>query len=216
MNLFIRFCLKFINAALLIAVTFFPFANNTALATSQPYDTYHYSLLYFYGRTVSAPLARILYGNFRTWPENVQSAELAYTLNEENTFRQLFKPLVGVVQVAGNTAVRYGRNEHTIYEVEPYLIFRWTHFPWDEYVNTSLALGEGVSYVTAVPAIEKKDNDNTKRFLNYLMLEVTVAPPQYPHWQLVARIHHRSGAYGLYHAGNSGSNTIGLGLRYFF
>jgi hypothetical protein len=47
------------------------------------------------------------------------------------------------------------------------------------------------------------------------MLEATFALPKYPQWQLAYRIHHRSGIYGVFDT-DSGSNTIGLGLRYFF
>jgi hypothetical protein len=124
--------------------------------------------------------------------------------------------LVGIVQVAGNATIRQGDNQHTIYEADPYLLFRWANMPWDHYINTSFGLGEGVSYDSSVPAIEKRQNNNTKRLLNYLMFEATFALPRYPTLQVVARIHHRSGAYGLYHAGNTGSNDVGLGIRYLF
>jgi hypothetical protein len=33
---------------------------------------------------------------------------------------------------------------------------------------------------------------------------------------LAARIHHRSGAYGLYHAKNAGSNVVGIAIKYLF
>jgi hypothetical protein len=46
------------------------------------------------------------------------------------------------------------------------------------------------------------------------MLEATFAVPSYPYVQLVGRIHHRSGAFGLFgDAQESGSNTVGLGFR---
>src|SRR5262245_23564687 len=52
--------------------------------------------------------------------------------------------------------------------------------------------------------------------MNYLLLEATFALPTHPYLQLVVRIHHRSGAHGLYHAGNTGSNVIGLRIRYLY
>jgi hypothetical protein len=67
-----------------------------------------------------------------------------------------------------------------------------------------------------MPSLEKRSNTNTKRLLNYLMLEAAFALPAYPQVQLLARIHHRSGAFGLYRAGNTGSNDVGLGIRYLF
>jgi hypothetical protein len=180
------------------------------------YDQYRFAGMYYYGVTTSDALGSMFAGTIHRWPEHIQSVELSYTLCKENWLRHLVYPLVGVVQVAGNFTVRSGTNEHTIYEFDPYVLGRWANFPWNKYVNTSFAIGEGISYDTSVPSLEKKSSANTKRLLNYLMLEATLALPKNPRWQLVVRIHHRSGAFGLYHAGNTGSNVIGLGIRYLF
>jgi hypothetical protein len=180
------------------------------------YDQYPWAAMYFYGVTVKDALVQIPAGNVNRWPEHLQSVELSYTLSEQNVVRRFFSPIVGVVQLAADVAVRSGSNEHTIYEFDPYIGFRWANLPWNDYVVTSLSIGEGISYDTSVPSLEARTNSNTKRLLNYLMLEATFSPPSYPRLQLVARIHHRSGAFGLYHAGNSGSNVLGLGVRYLF
>lgn len=192
-----------------------------AHATSYPYghklyDRYPWSTTYSYSITGSDPLARIVRGDFHRWPEHIQSVEFARTLSEENFLRRLLSPVVSVVQIVSNVTVRQGSNQHTIYEFDPYIAFRWANLPWNDYVVTSFAIGEGISYVSSVPSLEKDGNDNTKRLLNYLKFEVTFAHPDYPRLQLVAQIHHRSGAYGLYGAGNTGSNDVGLGIRYLF
>jgi len=197
------------------------------LATPQPetvmvptdqklYDQFPWMLTYYYGITGTNALMRIVGGEFNRWPEHIQSVELAKTLDEDNFLRRLVNRLCGVVQLAGDVTIRTGTREPTIYEFDPYIGFRWANLPWNNYLTTSLAIGEGVSYASSVPSVEKRNNQNTKRFLNFLMLEATFAAPQYPQLQLVARIHHRSGAFGLYHAGNTGSNVIGLGIRYVF
>lgn len=180
------------------------------------YDNHRWSLLYYYGQTVNGALVGTVVGNFTHWPEHIQTLELAYTLDENNVLRHLVHPLVGVVQVAGNFTVRNGSNENTIYELDPYVIFRWANWPWNDKVTTSLGFAEGISYVSSVPYIEKRDNTNTRRLLNYLMFELTLSPPKSPQWQFVLRVHHRSGAYGLYGADNTGSNDIGAGIRYLF
>lgn len=199
---------------------FFPLLSMAGMTTYPAnqtlYEKYRWAVTYYYGETKSAPLISMFEVNWPHWSEHIQSFELARTLCEENFLRRLVKPLVGIVQVAGNVTIRQGSNENTIYEFDPYLVFRWANLTWNHYVNTSLALGEGVSYASSVPAIEKRQNNHTKRLLNYLMFEATVAHPCYPKVQLLARIHHRSGAYGLYHAGNTGSNVIGIGIRYLF
>ncbi|VVC76933.1 hypothetical protein AQUSIP_22600 [Aquicella siphonis] len=182
----------------------------------QLYDQYPWAVMYYYGITGSDALGQMFEGQFHRWPEHVQSLELTRTLSENNFLRRLVNPLVGVVQVSANITVRNGSNQHTIYEFNPYVEGRWANLPWNAYVNTSFAIGEGISYGTSIPSLESKSSSDTKRLLNYLMLEATFAPPGNPRLQLVARIHHRSGAYGLYHAGNTGSNDVGLGIRYLF
>jgi len=182
------------------------------------YDHYPWSVMYYYGFTVNNPLIEVLtLNNLKRWPEHIQSFELAYTLNHNNVVRRFFYPVVGVVQLAGNFTIRNGSNEPTIYEFDPSIMFRWANFPWNAYIHTSFALAEGVSYDTSIPAIEKKGNNtHTKHLLNFMVVEITLAIPHYPRLQLVGRIHHRSGAFGLYHAGNTGSNDLALGIRYLF
>jgi hypothetical protein len=180
------------------------------------YDQYRFAGMYYYGITTEDALGSMFVGDVHRWPEHIQSAELSYTLDRNNWFRRLVHPLVGVVQVAANATLRTGSKEHTIYEFNPYILGRWANFPWNKYINTSFAIGEGISYDTSVPALEDKYSDNSKRLLNYLMLEATFAAPSDPRWQVVLRLHHRSGMFGVYHAGNTGSNDIGLGIRYLF
>jgi hypothetical protein len=180
------------------------------------YDKYPWMLSYYYGITGDNPLLQMLTFRFDRWPEHLNAAELSKTLAEDNVVRRFFYPIVGVVQLSAAIAVRSGSYQHTIYEFDPYIVFRWANFPWNHYLVTSLAIGEGVSYASSVPSVEKRNNNNTKRLLNYLRLEATFALPQYPQVQLITLIHHRSGAFGLYHAGNSGSNVFCVGLRYIF
>jgi len=180
------------------------------------YDLYPSAVMYYYGITTSDALGSMFKGEIHRWPEHIQSLEYTHTLSKENWLRRLVYPLVGVVQVSANVTMRNGSNQHTIYEFNPYVEGRWANFPWNKYVNTSFAIGEGISYDTSVPSLERKSSEDTKRLLNYLMLEATFAPPSYPRLQVVARIHHRSGMFGVYHAGNTGSNDIGLGIRYLF
>lgn len=180
------------------------------------YNKYRWSALYYYGHTVNAALFGVFVGNAKYWPEYIESVEGSYTLDPDNFLRRLVYPLVSVTQFALNGTVRHGHNQHTIYEINPYLSFRWANWPWNKYLPTSLAIGEGISYDSSISALERRSNENTKRLLNYLMLEATFALPNHPQLQLVARIHHRSGMFGVYHAGNTGSNVIGGGIRYLF
>ena len=148
---------------------------------------------------------------------DLYSVEVAHELSPTNWFRRWLQPLVSTIEIGGNVTYRGDDPAGTIYEFVPSIILRWQNFPWNHYVTTTLAAAEGISYATKVPFQETVDADNdTKRLLNYLMFEATFAMPKYPQWELVARIHHRSGAFGLYGAGNSGSTAVGVGVRYLF
>lgn len=93
---------------------------------------------------------------------------------------------------------------------------RWSKFPWDDYVATSLAYGVGPSYAASEPEEEIKLNDSTKKFLVYWFGELTLGPPK-SRWAASLRIHHRSGAYGLIEEqGRGGSNTLAVGIKYRF
>ena len=96
------------------------------------------------------------------------------------------------------------------------LAIRWSKFPWNHYVSTSLAYGLGPSYATKEPAAEIDEHDSTKKFLVYWFGEIAFGPPD-SNWAGVFRIHHRSGAFGLIaDRGEGGSNTLAIGLKYRF
>ncbi len=115
-------------------------------------------------------------------------------------------------EIEGQVGKFFG-DEHQ-WQFNGLLIGRWNKFPWDHHLDTSLAVGEGVSYNTAVSDIEKEDHPDAGKWLNYLLIELTLGLPAYPRWDLVYRIHHRSPAYGL--IGHGGSNYVTLGFKYGF
>jgi hypothetical protein len=81
------------------------------------------------------------------------------------------------------------------------------------YLDTSFAFGGGLSQATEVPVLERRDPDSSEAsaLLHYLMVEAAFRLPGSP-WSMVARLHHRSGIFGLF--SHSGSNLVELGLRY--
>ncbi len=102
----------------------------------------------------------------------------------------------------------------TFWEFNGLIIARWHPFPWDRYLDTSLAVGDGLSCYTQVSKVEKEDDEDAQKTLNYLMFELAMGLPQYPRWDLVFRIHHRSSVFGLYGAG--GSNYVTGGIKFSF
>ena len=116
------------------------------------------------------------------------------------------------IELEGQVAKHF--NKDTQWEFVGVLIGRWHYFRWNKYVDTSFAVGDGFSYYTEVSEVEKEDDDDAQRTLNYLLFEVALGLPQYPRWDLVFRIHHRSSIFGLYGAG--GSNFVCGGIKFSF
>ncbi len=79
--------------------------------------------------------------------------------------------------------------------------------PW-----LNLYFVEGVSLLSQPSNYEKTFRQNYSTFLNYLAFEVEALVT--PQLSAVGRIHHRSGAYGVYSGVSEGSNAYLLGLRY--
>jgi hypothetical protein len=116
-------------------------------------------------------------------------------------------------EVEGQLARHYGGDRY--WEVVALGGARWEPFWWDRYVDTSLAFGLGASYATRRPQVEIDKDGDTERLLAYWMVEIAVSLPQYPQLALIGRLHHRSGAYGLF-ADEGGSTAPAVGLKYRF
>jgi hypothetical protein len=129
------------------------------------------------------------------------------------TFARYFEDALSF-ELEGQVGKWFG-DQHNV-EFNLPLAIRWSRFPWNQYVSTSLAYGLGPSYATKEPAAEIDEHDTTKKFLVYWFGEIAFGPPD-SNWAGVFRIHHRSGAFGLIaDRGEGGSNTLALGLKYRF
>jgi len=119
-------------------------------------------------------------------------------------------------EVEGQVVKHFGTQDH--WEFNPLLVLRWITFPWDRWVDTSFAVGMGVSYATEVPEVEARRHPDTgsARCLSYLMIELSVGIPGAPAWSIVARVHHRSGVGGLFSDVGGASNALALGVKYRF
>ncbi len=118
------------------------------------------------------------------------------------------------IEIEGQVVKHFGDQNHWEFNVYP--VIRWLPFPWDAYIDMSIAAGAGLSYATETPRIEAIGVDNTPKLLGYLMLEFAFSLPNLPQYSLVARVHHRSGAGGLFSGRLDSSNAIGIGIKYIF
>lgn len=116
----------------------------------------------------------------------------------------------------GQVAKHSGQQEHSEYNA--LILHRWTYYPWSNRVRITSAIGNGLSWASEVPALELASHSNkgATQLLSYLLLELTVGIPGFEGFDLVGRIHHRSGVFGLFDGVHGGSNIISLGLRYEF
>ncbi len=103
----------------------------------------------------------------------------------------------------------FGEQNHG--ETVAVMIARWQRLPWDRWLDTSIALGQGLSYATRRPELER--SGGTNRLLNYLLVEASFVVPGTRNWEIFSRLHHRSGVFGLYDGAEGGSNVLGIGLR---
>ncbi len=105
----------------------------------------------------------------------------------------------------------------TNWEVNGLADLRWNRFFWDRYLDTSLALGAGLSYASEKPQFEIMQQGATNRLMAYVLFELAFSLPRYPEWALVTRWHHRSAAWGTFEDGiETASNAIGFGLKHRF
>ena len=115
-------------------------------------------------------------------------------------------------EVEGQLGKYFGQEHQG--QINGLIIVRWLKCPWDQYVATSFAVGDGLSFNTHTSDVEKDDDEDAGRWLNYLMFEVTLGLPKYPRWDFVYRLHHRSSIRELIGAG--ASNFVTAGFKYAF
>ena len=112
-------------------------------------------------------------------------------------------------EIEGQVIRHFGDQDN--WEFNLPIIGRWEAFPWDDVVDTSLALGIGPSYASEIPKLEAANTGGGDRLLVYWMVEIEAGPPD-KSWSAMIRLHHRSGAFGL--ASPEGkSNAVVIGLR---
>jgi len=75
----------------------------------------------------------------------------------------------------------------------------------------SFAVGEGLSYASDLPRLERIRHTHENRLLNLVIIEL--AYDLDPSHAVALRWHHRSGVWGLFNGVSGGSNSVQLGFR---
>lgn len=108
----------------------------------------------------------------------------------------------------------FGTQRH--WEFTAFFSLRWLVFPWDEYVDTTLAIGDGITYATEVPTLERRvfGEDEATRALNYVVIETTFRLPDASNWELSLRLQHRSGVFRMLDNVQEASTNLVLGIKF--
>lgn len=149
------------------------------------------------------------------------SGILAYR-NLQNTYlytanigQQIYHPYESLyIDVEAQAGMHSGIQDHT--EFVGTFIARWEYLPWDHELDTSLSIGEGLSWASKVPVNESQGDENSAQLLNYVFFEFAVSPWEKKKWGGFFRVHHRSGVFGTFSDVYGASNFIGFGLRYHY
>lgn len=116
------------------------------------------------------------------------------------------------VEVEAGAGYRFGSEKTG--EAWSAIYLRYDDFPWNHRVYTSVAASTGLNLASRVSPLEKiKSENGGSRLLHYFSPEIAIADPDNRHQELVLRLHHRSGVFGLFDGVSSGSNTVTIGLR---
>jgi hypothetical protein len=121
-----------------------------------------------------------------------------------------------IFELEGQVTKHFDYMDH--WELNGLGIFRLPLFSRSEVLNMSLAWGGGLSLASEIPRVEEeeaiRDDEDANELLFYMLVELTFNIPKAPQWNLVFRLHHRSGAAGT--LGEVGSNFVCAGFKYYF
>lgn len=111
-----------------------------------------------------------------------------------------------------------GKRFGDLRETEGWAAFyvRWTLFPWNDYLRTTVAVSTGLDYASGTPAYEVRRGGagEGSRLLHFLSPEISFALPSAPDWELVFRYHHRSGGREFLLGETALFNSVSGGVQY--
>lgn len=158
--------------------------------------------------------ARTITGNLSFSDTNFAGAALSRVVVPSFTIPLPFTDIAfrgNRIELEGQVLRHFGGQSH--WEGTLALMLRTGQIPLAGGLSVNLAVGEGLSYASERPRFEGAVDVRPTRFLNYLVFETEFSHESMPGVSLVARLHHRSGVFGLIAPRKSGSNFIGAGIR---
>ncbi len=183
------------------------------------YDKYDWGVMGYLGWMTTKEMYHDMYFDYgHLGNGSLYVIEVDRQLPKDNWARKYIAPLLfaSTIELAANFTYETDPSGPLV-EFNPYFVFRWRDFPWNNKLLTTFGIGEGVSFASHNPQQEidsQNEPGDARQFLNYVMAELTFSLPTHPEWQVLYRLHHRSGVFGLYCPGTVGSTAAGVGVRY--
>ena len=120
------------------------------------------------------------------------------------------------LEIDGTVGHQFGLATLQEFAVAP--VLRWSGFPWNEVLPTSVRFGPlGYSYTTMISPLERGPTGEGSRNLNFLVIELAFSAPQAREHEVFMRLHHRCTIYDLLNNyGANGQDFLALGYRRFF
>ena len=142
---------------------------------------------------------------------NYQDQYLLALTGSKTLWRSPNWPLA--LELDGMLGQQFGKA--SLQEVAVAPVLRWSGFPWNYYVQTSVRAGPlGLSYTSEVSPLERGTEGRGSQWLNFLMLELTLAPSRERSWEVFMRLHHRCALYDtINNYGANGEDFVALGYR---
>lgn len=177
----------------------------------------NWSVTVFEGQWINSRLPYMPY-NFATgdveWEKSyIGSIFLTKELRDISLFRQTLR-----LGVEAGVSKHKGLQDH--WEVSGGAVVRSRDYLIGDVFKTNISWTNGLSYALGDIAFERGTDGirgvDTYNLQYFMAFESEITPVVQDNVSLVFRLHHRSGIYGLISPSKTGSNHLGLGLRYRF
>lgn len=118
------------------------------------------------------------------------------------------------LELEASASQHFGYQQHS--ELTFAGVARWHAFVFNDTVLATASISQGLSWASSVPRSEDARWAEATQVLSHNSYEFTLADPDRPGIELVFRLHHRSGVWGLFGDVEEGSNLALIGLKYRF
>jgi hypothetical protein len=133
--------------------------------------------------------------------------------------------LWGVIDVEPEIGIAKRLGNMDQVEIWAAIFFRWTKFPWNDVIYTTVAASTGLNYAIGVSEIERERANNGlkgSKLLHFFSPEITFAMPEHKDLEVLFRFHHRSGGKEIFcgsevfNCASGGAHYATVGVRYRF